>query len=177
MKYQELLDEYTQLLRVNVQLRSQMQEIPKGYIVTKKISGKKYFYLQYTVQGKKKSEYIRAKDIEHIRAAIALRDSLKAQIEDNRAELVRLESAAKILDTNLYRTFTFLKQCADMDALPISRRTEALQFAGAMTALEGLPARPETEASLEEWAIGHRSFLDIYMRALYHYRIVDNRNR
>lgn len=176
MKYQELLDEYTQLLRVNVQLRSQMQEIPKGYIVTKKISGKKYFYLQYTVQGKKKSEYIRAEDIEHIRAAIALRDPLKAQIEDNRAELVRLESAAKILDTNLYRTFTFLKQCADMDALPISRRTEALQFAGAMTALEGLPARPETEAGLEEWAIGHRSFLDIYMRALHHYRIVDNRN-
>ena len=173
MKYQELLDEYTQLLRVNVQLRSQIHEIPKGYIVTKKISGKDYFYLQYSNQGKKKSEYIHEEDIEQLRLSIALREPLKLQIESTQKEQVRLESAAKILDTNLYRIFVFLKQCADMDALPISKRTAALQFAGAMTALEGLPAKQETEASLQEWANGHRSFVDIYMKALYHYQVVE----
>lgn len=173
MKYQELLDEYTELLRVNVHLRSQLQEIPKGYIVTKRISGKDYFYLQYSIQGKKKSEYIHEEDLEHIRSSIALRDPLKLQIENTQKEQVRLESAAKILDTNLYRTFVFLKQCADMDALPVSKRTEALRFAGAMTALEGLPAKRETEMSLEEWAKGHRSFTDIYMKTLHHYRVVE----
>ena len=173
MKYQELLDEYTHLLHINVQLRSQIQEIPKGYIATKKISGKEYFYLQYSLQGKKKSDYIHEEELPHIRAAIALRDPLKIQIEHNQAEQIRLESAAKILDANLYRIFTFLKQCADMDALPISKRTAALQFASAMTALEGLPAKRETETSLEEWANGRRSFVDIYMKALHHYRVLE----
>ena len=62
MKYQELLDEYRQLLQRNVQLQQQMQQIPKGYIVTKRISGKDYYYLQYSVQGKKKSQYIRQRN-------------------------------------------------------------------------------------------------------------------
>ena len=173
MKYQELLDEYTQLLHVNVQLRSQIQKIPKGYIVTKKISGKEYFYLQYSFQGKKRSEYIHEEELQRIRASIALRDPLNNQIENNQKEQVRLESAAKILDTNLYRIFIFLRQCADMDALPISKRAAALQFADAMTALEGLPAKPETETSLEEWAKGQRNFVDIYMKALHSYRVVE----
>ena len=173
MKYQELLDEYTELLRLNVHLRSQLQEIPKGYIVTKKISGKDYFYLQYSVQGKKKSEYIHEEDLERIRASIALRDPLKLQLENTQKEQDRLESAAKILDKKLYRVFGFLKQCADMDALPVSKRTEALRFAGAMTALEGLPAKRETETSLEEWARGRRSFTDIYMKTLHHYQVVE----
>ena len=60
-----------------------------------------------------------------------------------------------------------------MDALPISKRTAALQFASAMTALEGLPAKRETETSLEEWANGRRSFVDIYMKALRHYRVLE----
>ena len=41
----------------------------------------------------------------------------------------------------LYRTFVFLKQCAEMDALPMEKRKDALSFARAMTALEGLVAR------------------------------------
>ena len=32
-----------------------MHGIPKGYLVTKKIAGKEYLYLQYTAQGKRKA--------------------------------------------------------------------------------------------------------------------------
>ena len=173
MRYVELLTEYRELLRADVQLRTQLQAIPKGYVTTKKIAGKDYSYLQYTVQGKKKSEYLREEEAESVRHTIAQREPLKARMDEIRKKQIRLESAARILDTGLYRTFLFLKQCADMDALPISKRKEALQFSGAMTALEGLRAKPETDQSLQLWAKGEGSYTDIYMKALMQYRIVE----
>lgn len=173
MRYQELLDEYSHLLRCDVQMRQQMQRIPKGYVVTKRISGRDYFYLQYSVQGKKKSEYIREDDVPAIKAALAEREPLKLRIAQNRGEQERLVRAAQILDTNLYRIFLYLKQCADMDAMPVARRLEALSFARAMTALEGLPAKEETEDNLRLWAKGEMSFADIYLNALRNYRVVE----
>lgn len=173
MRYQELLDEYSRLLRCDVQMRQQMQMIPKGYVVTKRISGRDYFYLQYSVQGKKKSEYVRDDDLPAIQAAIAERAPLKLRLEHNRKEQERLVNAAQILDTNLHRVFLYLKQCADMDAMPVAKRLEALSFARAMTALEGLPAKEETEGNLRLWAKGEMNFADIYLNALRNYRVVE----
>ena len=173
MRYVELLNEYKDLLFEDVRLRTQLQTIPKGYVTTKKIAGKNYFYLQYSVQGKKKSEYLREEDVLSVRHALARREPLKVQMEDIRKNQLRLESAAKILDAELYRTFLFLKQCAEMDALPVSKRQEALLFSGAITALEGLCAKPETDESLQLWAKGEGSYMDIYMKALVQYRVVE----
>ena len=173
MRYFELLNEYKELLHTDVQLRTQLQAIPKGYVTTKKIAGKDYCYLQYTVQGKKKSEYLREEDVASIRHAIAQREPLKEQVEKVRKDQLRLESAARILDAGLYRTFLFLKQCAEMDALPVAKRQEALLFSDAMTALEGLCAKPETDKSLRLWARGEGSYTDIYMKALVQYRVVE----
>ena len=173
MKYHELLVEYKELLAEDVRLRQEMHLIPKGYLVTKKIAGKEYLYLQYTVQGKKKSEYVREEDALRIRSAIARREPVKAEMDMLRREQNRLESAAKILDRNLYRTFIFLKQCAEMDAMPLEKRSGALSFARAMTALEGLPAKDETEQNLLLWANGQKLFSDFYMKSLQSYRIVE----
>jgi hypothetical protein len=173
MRYFELLNEYKDLLHADVQLRTQLQAIPKGYVTTKKIAGKDYCYLQYTVQGKKKSEYLREEDVASIRHAIAQREPLKEQVEKVRKDQLRLESAARILDAGLYRTFLFLKQCAEMDALPVVKRQEALLFSDAMTALEGLCAKPETDKSLRLWARGEGSYTDIYMKALVQDRVVE----
>lgn len=173
MRYIELLNEYKDLLVEDVRLRTQLQTIPRGYVTTKKIAGKDYFYLQYSVQGKKKSEYIREEDVQSVRYALAKREPLKAQVEDIRKNQLRLESAARILDGRLYRTFLFLKQCAEMDALPVAKRQEALLFADAMTALEGLCAKQETDWSLQQWARGEGSYMDIYMKALVQYRVVE----
>ena len=85
-----------------------MHGIPKGYLVTKKIAGKEYLYLQYTAQGKKKSEYVREEDWGRVKAAVARREPAKEEMNALRREQSRLESAAKILDDNLYRTFVFL---------------------------------------------------------------------
>ena len=173
MRYFELLNEYRDLLHADVQLRTQLQAIPKGYVTTKRIAGKDYYYLQYSAQGKKKSEYLREEDAASIRYAIAQREPLKMQLEELRKDQLRLESAARILDAGLYRTFLFLKQCAEMDALPVVKRQEALLFSDAMTALEGLCAKPETDKSLRLWARGEGSYTDIYMKALVHYQVVE----
>ena len=173
MKYHELLVEYKDLLAEDVRLRQEIHLIPKGYLVTKKIAGKEYLYLQYSVQGKKKSEYVREEDALQIRNAIARREPAKAEMDLLRREQNRLESAAKILDSNLYRTFIFLKQCAEMDAMPLEKRSGALSFARAMTALEGLSAKDETEQNLLLWANGQKLFSDFYMKTLQSYRVVE----
>ena len=173
MKYRELYEEYRNLLACETKLRQEMHQIPKGYLVMKKIAGKEYLYLQYTAQGKKKSEYVHEEDWTRIKAAIARREPAKEELNDLRGEQIRLESAAKILDSNLYRTFMFLKQCAEMDALPMEKRREALSFARAMTALEGLSAREETEQNLLLWAKGEKKFADFYMKSLQTYRVVE----
>lgn len=108
MRYQELLVEYKDLLAAYVHLQQELRSIPKGYLVAKKISGREYQYLQYSVQGEKKSEYVREEDAERIRAAIARREPAKAELDAVRQSQDRLERAARILDTNLYRTFVFL---------------------------------------------------------------------
>ena len=173
MKYRELYDEYRELLAHETKLRQEMHRIPKGYLVTKRIAGKEYLYLQYTAQGKKKSEYIHEDDWTWIKAAIARREPAKEEMDILRREQIRLESAARILDTNLYRTFMFLKQCAEMDALPMEKRLDALSFARAMTALEGLSAREETEQNLLLWAKGEKKFADFYMKSLQSYRVLE----
>ena len=173
MKYRELYDEYRELLAYETKLRQEMHRIPKGYLVTKKIAGKEYLYLQYTTQGKKKSEYIHEEDWTWIKAAIARREPAREEMDTLRREQTRLESAAKILDTNLYRSFVFLKQCAEMDALPMEKRQDALSFARAMTALEGLSAREETEQNLLLWAKGEKKFADFYMKSLQAYRVLE----
>ena len=82
-------------------------------------------------------------------------------------------NAAKNHDGNQSRISFFLQQCAEMDAMPMEKRQEALSFAKAMTALEGLPAREETEQNLLLWAKGEKKFADFYMKSLQSYRVVE----
>ena len=84
-----------------------------------------------------------------------------------------METAAKNFDRNQYRKSFFLQQCAEMDALPIKKRKDALAFARAMTALEGLPAKEETEKNLQLWARGEKKFADFYIKSLKAYHILD----
>lgn len=84
-----------------------------------------------------------------------------------------METAAKNFDRNQYRISFFLQQCAEMDALPIEKRKDALAFARAMTALEGLPAKEETEKNLQLWARGEKKFADFYIKSLKAYHIFD----
>jgi len=85
-----------------------------------------------------------------------------------------MESSAKYFDSNQSRISFFLQQCAEMDAVPIEKRQNALSFAKAMTALGGLPAKEETEKNLQLWAKGEKRFVDFYMKSLQSYSIIDS---
>ena len=83
-------------------------------------------------------------------------------------------NAAKNHDGNQSRISFFLQQCAEMDALPIEKRQNALSFVKAMAALEGLPAKEKTEKNLQLWAKGEKRFVDFYMKSLQSYSIIDS---
>ena len=173
MRYQELYNEYIVLLQRQSEAYRQLQSIPKGYITIKKIADKEYHYLQYTSFGKKKSKYLPESKVDAVREKLALGKTLRREIEENNADLDRLEKAVKILDDQLSRLFFFLRQCADMDALPLSKRDKALSFARAMTALEGIPAQSATEENLQLWAKGEKAFADFYLPALQEYHVME----
>jgi len=172
MRYQELYDEYSALLRRHTELRTQLQGLPIGYITKRKISGKEYHYLQHTLHGRKYSECLREERVSEVRAALDQRKAITEQIEQVQTQLVRLADAAKILDAGLSRSFYFLKQCTEIDALPLSKLLKAFSFARAITALEGLPVRSETEEHLRLWANGEILFSDFYLSALRRYNVL-----
>ncbi|WP_308588787.1 hypothetical protein [uncultured Oscillibacter sp.] len=173
MKYQELYLDYQRLLDEELQLCKELTELPTGNLTAKRISGKEYQYLQYSEDGKKKSVYIKAEQLAQLRKQLTQRAQKSTRLKEVRAEQEKLESAVRILDGPLSRLFFQLKYSAKMDALPLPQRKKALSFASAMTALEGLPARTQTDAFLERWSYGEASFRDYYLTTLREYRLLE----
>ena len=140
MKYQEIYDEYVDLLRRHSQIRFEIDTLP----------------------GETKDQ-----------TQFADKENPMAELALINIEMDRIEKSVKRLDENLSRTFLYLRQCADMDAMPIARRADALSFANSMTALEGLPTRNETEQSLIAWSRGEKSFADFYIPTLRFYHVIE----
>ena len=173
MKYQEVHGEYVNYLARYVEIRQELDCLNKGTVVVKKISGKEYHYLQYRDKGKTKSIYLKNGQVETVKRDVARVRVLKSELDDLCRQLSRLEKGAHILDSNLVNRFRYLRQGAEMDAMPLSRRTKALSFIQAMTALEGLPSPSETEENLRGWAAGNKRFSDFYLKALQQYHVLE----
>lgn len=99
---------------------------------------------------------------------------LRKEITQIDARLEQLEQAAQILDVRMSRSFFFLRQCANMDALPLSKRPEALAFANAMTALKGLPVSDEVNRGLDAWAAGKLKYKEVYFPSLQRYHVLED---
>ena len=67
-------------LRRRVEAR--ITELPPGYISKKNIKGKTQYYLQWRENGKMKSKYIRAGDVENIRKQIEERKALQERLKE-----------------------------------------------------------------------------------------------
>lgn len=173
MRYQELHDEYNNLLNSYSALQLELSSLPKGALSTKTISGKEYVYHQYTSNGKRVSKCLKENEAIEMACKIEKREKAKTELEYVLAELSRLESAVNILDKGMGSLFSFLRQSADMDAVPVAKRANALSFAKAMTALEGLPARQKTEDNLAAWSEGRTRFADIYIPVLREYNVLE----
>jgi len=171
MEYLELYDEYTSLLKDKVDKQKRLVLLRAGYISTKTISGKKYTYLQYRVNGKLSSEYVREDHLPGIRAELEERTCVLEKIRYIDGRLDKIEAAANILDDSLRRKLVTLRRCATMEAMPYEERIKSLAFGSAMTALEGIPASKETETNLSRWATGDLSFQESYLYTLRAYNL------
>ena len=174
MKYQELYDDYVNLLQDYSEMRLELAALPTGGIAKKRITGKEYWYLQYTKFGKKHTEYLHEQKVEQVQAKLSRANQLRKEIKQVDARLEQLEQAVQILDTQMSRSFFFLRQCANMDALPLSKRSEALAFANAMTALEGLPVSDEVNRGLDAWASGELKYKEVYFPFLQRYHVLED---
>ena len=173
MVYQELFNEYTSLLGVKTNCQNALITLKDGYISIKTISGKKYAYLQYRVDGKLSSEYIREEDVPNIRAELDERTCTLEKVRETDSRLDKIEAAAGILDDGLRRKMIAFRRCAAMDAMPLDERTKSLAFGNAMNALEGIPASEETEKNLARWANGDLSFQESYLNTLRIYHLAE----
>jgi hypothetical protein len=173
MEYQELHNEYASLLQDKANHQSRLASLKDGYISTKTISGKKYTYLQYRVDGKLSSDYVREDHLPEVRAELDERADILEKIRDIDRQLEKIEAAANILNDNLRRTLVTLRRCAAMEAMPSEERIKSLAFGSAMTALEGIPASKETEKNLSRWVNGDISFQEIYLNTLRAYHLAE----
>ena len=173
MQYQDLYNEYVSLLREKAECQSNLAVLKDGYISTKTISGKKYAYLQYRVNGKLLSEYVKEDHLPEVRAELDKRMVTLSRISEIDERLKKIEAAAGILDNNLLRKLTTLRRCAAMESMPVEERSKSLAFGSAMTALEGIPASEETEKKLSRWATGDLSFQESYLHTLRAYKLAE----
>jgi hypothetical protein len=173
MEYQELYSEYNSLLRDKTEYHNSLALLKDGYISTKTISGNKYAYLQYRVNGKLFSKYIKDDYLPTIRAELEKRAALISRIQEIGERLEKIEAAAKILDKNLSRRLVILRRCAAMEMLTFEEREKSLAFGSAMTALEGIPSSAETEKNLSRWVNGDLSFRESYLNTLRAYHLAE----
>ena len=72
-----LEEEYGRSVRLIRHMQSEIDSLPKGSIRVRSIRGREYYYLNYRVVDKVKSDYIRASEVNEIREKIERRKKLK----------------------------------------------------------------------------------------------------
>ena len=173
MAYQELYNEYVSLLQDKTVCQSRLALMKDGYISIKTISGKKYAYLQYRIEGKLSSEYVREDHLPRIRAELDERAQTLNKIRELDGCLEKIEAAAEILDSNLRRKLITIRRCVAMELMPVEERRKSLAFGSAMTALEDIPVSEETAKNLTRWASGDLSFQESYLNTLRAYHLAE----
>jgi len=171
MKYRDVHDEYIALLQKESELSASLSHLKNGYISGKNISGKKYYYLQYRLNGKLVSDYIREENLSKVRAELDKRAMVIKEIDEIEARLDKIEVAAALLDSKLCRTLKTIRRCRVMDSMSLSERNKSLSFGNAISALEGIPASNKTEEQLSDWANGEFSFQESFFNTLQSYNL------
>jgi len=166
LKYTEIYDDYASLMKESTEYQNTLNSLKDGYISNKTISGKNYTYLQYREDGKLVSEYVRDYNLPNVKAELDERARIIKKINDIGDRLDRLEAAAKLLDSKLYRKLVRIRRYARMDMMPLDKRHKALEFSRIITALEGIPVSNDTNRYLMQWANGKQGFRDCYCKTL-----------
>lgn len=161
--------EYRKLLDSRRNLDIQIKQLPQGYISEKNIRGSKQYYLQRRVGDKISGTYIKASEVQNVRAALAQRAACEAEIKQIELRLEQLEQAAKLIGKNLYCKFMMMKLSVGMDDLNVEQRKLCSSFGTAMNAVEGVMISEETAAEIHQWHRGEKAFQTVFENVLRHY--------
>ena len=161
--------EYRKLLDSRRNLDIQIKQLPQGYISEKNIRGSKQYYLQRRVGDKISGTYIKASEVQNVRAALAQRAACEAEIKQIELRLEQLEQAAKLIGKNLYCKFMMMKLSVGMDDLNVEQRKLCSSFGTAMNAVEGVMISEETAAEIDQWHRKEKSFQTVYENTLLRY--------
>ena len=161
--------EYRKLLDSRRNLDIQIKQLPQGYISEKNIRGSKQYYLQRRVGDKISGTYIKASEVQNVRAALEQRAACEAEIKQIELRLEQLEQAAKLIGKNLYCKFMMMKLSVGMDDLNVEQRRLCSSFGAAMNAVEGVMISEETAAEIHQWHRGEKAFQTVFENVLRHY--------
>lgn len=84
------------------ELQREIESLPKGYISTKTVKGNPYYYHQWSESGKKKSRYLKTDEVESLKAQIAQRKNLQAQVKLLRSKSEK--EPVRVMEELPYRT-------------------------------------------------------------------------
>lgn len=161
-----IVNEYQRLLLKKNEIEQTLPYLPEGYISTKTIKGKQYCYLQYRVDGKITSKYLRENEIDTIKEQISRCKKYKAELPKIEVRLKELEQAAKLIDKSIARHLNLLKLSCGMDSLSNVQKDRSVSFANALNAIEGVNASKTTQLNIDKWKVGDESFISIFQSTL-----------
>lgn len=107
---ESFVPEYRHLLKRKRSLEATIQELPKGYISTKEINGKKQYYLQWREKDKVRSKYISGDMVETLREKVYKRKLSKQELIGINKQIDQLEKMAKMLGDEEYALLTNEKE-------------------------------------------------------------------
>lgn len=84
-----------------LELERQIADLPIGYISKKTINGKVQYYHQWTENGKKRSQYLRNREMEPLREQIEQRKILQAQLKELRSGMPKVRQPNLNFETNV----------------------------------------------------------------------------
>lgn len=86
-----LREEYDRSLRLSRQMSDELKTLPKGCIRVRIVRGHEYYYLNYRVEDKVRSDYIPASNICEMRKMIARRKKLKQALKEQESSRKQIE--------------------------------------------------------------------------------------
>ena len=140
-----------------------------GYFSKKHINGKDYYYLQYRLQNKITSVYIKNETVNKTKKELALRKKYESEISGIEKRLAELKEAVKLLDSSYIRKLDMLELCSGMDKITQSTKNKCITFADAMTSIEGVPISKTTEEDLNNWFSGKTTYISVFENTLKRY--------
>ncbi len=161
-----IINEYKELLLQKNKIEQTLPSLPEGYISTKTIREKQYYYLQNRVNGKITSKYLKENEVDTIKEKVELCKKYKAELPKIESRLKELEQAAALIDQSIARYLTLLKLSSGMDSLSSLQKERSVSFANALNAIEGVPASKATQQNIDKWKTGDESFLSIFKYTL-----------